>query len=248
MTRASHSAMLLLAAGLALPVVPDALVAQTLRGRVLEAGTDRPVPRAVVRLLDDVRQPVALALSDSTGFYLVTLPAPGRYALSVEAFGFAPFESDLILVADTGLHLVDLEVEPAPLEIAGLEVSAERRSEIEQGLKLVLGVSGTGVLRTPPILRDRIQWHVDRGHGLVDLVRREGPPSLTVRHTSDGVCIQLRGRGCLPAYLNGMRVPRGMADGLPLDLAEVVVVLHAGESPQYAAGAVLLYTRGWVNP
>ena len=85
--------ILLLLAALAMPALARA---QTVQGRVTEAGSDQPVPGAIVLLLDasGVRQ--GATLSDPAGQYRLTARADGTYRLRVERVGFASSTSGAV--------------------------------------------------------------------------------------------------------------------------------------------------------
>lgn len=77
---------LLLASALGVPAV---LGAQTVQGRVTEAGSGEPVAGAIVLLVDEAGTRQGMALSDPTGAYRVVAGAAGTYRLRVERVGFA---------------------------------------------------------------------------------------------------------------------------------------------------------------
>jgi len=228
-------------------IFPSSVAAQQLLGRVVEEGTDRGVPAVLVRLVDDTDDIRALSISDSTGGYVLTVPGPGDYRITTEAYGYAPFATPPLAVGAQGAYRVDVEVGRAPLPLPGLVVPARRQAELERGLRLILGVSPRS-LRYAPIPRAVIEDHIDRAHGLADLIRWSNLPSIVTRTSTDGPCFQSRGRGCLPVYLNGMPVAPDMISSLPLDMLETIVVIAPNESIAYGSGAVLLYTAAWIGP
>ena len=231
---------------LGLCVLRSPVVGQELRGRVLEAGDERRVGRALVRLIDNDEEVRAMAVSDSSGIYRLSTPGPGDYRLTVEAFGYAPFQSHLLAVGERESYLVDIELTPTPLPVSGLVVSADRFEELERGLRLEIGVNPRA-LRYPPIMRPEIDDHIERAHGLTELVRWSNTASIVTRETSDGPCFQWRNRQCMRVYLNGFEVARAMIPALPLAMIEMIVIMTPGDSIAYPGGAVLLYTPGWVG-
>lgn len=88
--------ILLVLAALALPAAASA---QTVRGRVTEAGTRQPVPGAIVLLVDAFGQRAAATLSDPEGAYRVTARAAGTYTLRVERVGYTSTSSDPLVLA-----------------------------------------------------------------------------------------------------------------------------------------------------
>lgn len=124
--RAGWSAVpLLLAVLFSLWSEAEPLTAQTIRGLVLERVTDRPIDLVGVALVEVGGDTVATATSDSRGFFSVTADDPGHYRVVVEAFGYrlesaGPFELDL-----EELRVVQINLEPAPVEVQGIDVEAE---------------------------------------------------------------------------------------------------------------------------
>lgn len=222
------------------------LVGQELRGRVLEADGERTVAGALVRLIDTAGGVEALAVSDSSGVYRLSTPGPGDYRLTVEAYGYAPFRSHLLGVGERDRYVVDVELVSTPVAIPGLRVSADRFEELEEGLRLVIGVHPRS-LRYEPILRPEIEAHIEKAHGLTELMRWSNMASVVTRGTTDGPCFQWRNHHCMPVYLNGAEFAPGMIPVLPLEMIEIIVIMTPGESAAYPGGAVLLYTPGWIG-
>lgn len=115
-----------LVVGWALGAVPSA--AQTLVGAVTEEGSGRPVPGAMVHLLDGERPSGPRFLTGVDGRYRLEVPGPGSYRLAVERIGFTATRSALVDVAE-GQTVVafDLTVVPAPVRLAGMDVEGDRR-------------------------------------------------------------------------------------------------------------------------
>lgn len=219
--------------------------AQTMRGRVLDDENERPVPTALVRLVDAAGEDRGVTAADSSGGYRLELPEPGVYRLVAERLGYEAFETPLLDVADgDGVYPVDLLMRRAPIPIAGLEVSTERA---ERQIQLLIGMSPRS-LRHRPIFRETIDSHVDRAHDLIALMRWEGRAGLTVIEgdPSDGPCFLVRAYTCLPVYLNGFQLNAELVPLVPLDMLDAIVLMMPKESVQYPAGAVLLYTAAWM--
>ncbi|HYW10355.1 MAG TPA: carboxypeptidase-like regulatory domain-containing protein [Longimicrobium sp.] len=78
--------LVLLAFALGAPALAGA---QTVHGRVTEAGSGEPVPGAIVALVDESGARQGITLSDAAGAYRVTAGAAGTYRVRVERVGFA---------------------------------------------------------------------------------------------------------------------------------------------------------------
>lgn len=219
--------------------------AQVIHGRVLDDADNRPVPTALVRLQDADGVDLDFTMADSLGRFEVQAPEPGEFRLMAERLGYEPYATPLLEARQReGSYAVELLMRRAPLPIPGLTVTAERRAELERAVQLIIGVSPKS-LRTPPIHRAEIEDHIARGHNLVDLARWSDAP-IVVRQTQDGPCLQYRARGCMPVFLNGMRVRSEAIAHLPLEMVETIVIMGPGESIAHPA-AVLLYTSGWLR-
>lgn len=232
-------------AGLLLTALPAR--AQVFEGRVLDEGDGRPVVTALVRLLDDGLEPLAVAVSDTAGRYRIELPGPGRYHLAAERIGYDPFTSHLLEVADAGrTYPVDVGLRAVPMPIPGFVVTAQRFEEVRRGIRQQIGTS-TRALRVQPLMRPEIEDHLARAHGVSDVVRWTNLPGIIVEQTTDGPCFQYRQSHCVDVYLDGMRVRPELVDVLPLDMAETIVFVMPKETIAYPGGAVLLYTAGWIR-
>lgn len=228
-------------------LLPDPLWSQGFRGRVVEEGSDRAVPAALVRLMGLGNAQVAFALADGGGEYVLEAPGPGEYRLVAEGLGYEPFSSPLLQVSDpAGVYTVDLVMRKAPLPIRGLTVSADRMEAIEREVRMDIGVSPRS-LRVAPVFRSIIEGHLAKGHQLEDLIRWSNVPGVIVKQTTEGPCFQYRNRGCLRVILNRMPLPPELVPTVPLEVAETVVIVLPNETIVHPGGAVILYTSGWIR-
>ncbi|NNM35010.1 MAG: carboxypeptidase regulatory-like domain-containing protein [Gemmatimonadetes bacterium] len=239
-----------MAVGLGLVVTPASTSAQTFEGRVLEDESEAPVATALVTLLDAEGAQQAVSIADEGGLYRVRAPEPGIYRLRAERIGFETFETPLLEagVADR-TYAVDLVVRSDPLELPGFTVETDRLSDeaADRAVQLILGLSPQS-LRFRPVGHEAIQGHVDRAHNLVDLLRWEAKAGLVITTNHQGPCIAVRARGCLPVYLNGLRLRRDFVESVPLEMIyRVVVVTSTDGSIVYPSGAVLLFTEVWLG-
>ncbi|MEZ4423540.1 MAG: TonB-dependent receptor plug domain-containing protein [Gemmatimonadota bacterium] len=101
---------------------------QILHGVVLYASDDAPVALAAVRLLDGDGVVVAAELTRPDGRFQIFVPTDGAFSVHVEhPAAFATVDGPLAL---STLHntFVTFHVQARPIELEGLEVTAERRS------------------------------------------------------------------------------------------------------------------------
>lgn len=113
------------------------LTAQTVRGRVIDAGLATPVPGALVTLLDGGGVRVRSVLTSSTGGFVIADVAPGRYTVRAEMIGRESVEAAAFDVApEADPPLVTLELSARPITLEGLDVSTAQRCEAGRDVAL----------------------------------------------------------------------------------------------------------------
>lgn len=218
--------------------------AQTIQGRILELSSQRPVPTALVRLLDDSGEIRSVSAADSVGAFRIAAPAPGTFRLEVERIGYETLMTPLLDAPNPeGVYPVELLLERSPVPIAGLEVTAEM---VDGRLQSMTGRDPRS-LRWQPFYREALVSHVERAHDLTDLMRWSNLAGIEVFEYRDGPCYLMRRYGCLPVFLNGVELIPEIFDNLPLDMLETVAVLSPTESVLYPDGGILLYTDAWIR-
>jgi hypothetical protein len=111
--------------------------AQTVRGSLVEEGTDRPIPGAFVILEDSGGQVLSSSLTGGAGTWLLRAPAAGTYSLRVDRIGYASFRSDSLVLGDDESITYPLAVAVAPIGLTELAVEgADGQCEVldEEGL------------------------------------------------------------------------------------------------------------------
>lgn len=218
--------------------------AQSVQGRVVDAQNDRALAGAVIRLLDGSGEGVATAAADANGRYRIAVAEPGTYRLRAEQLGYETLDSEPFSV-ESGADAVsvDLRMRPSPIPIRGVEVSDDR---VNRRLREFLGMS-PAQLRIRPIRAPAIRDHAMRGSNLSEMMDRLAIPNLQVLRTRDGPCYQFRSRGCLPVYLDGARLSGTSVSTVPLEMLSTVVILLPSETVAYPAGAVHLYSTGFMR-
>ncbi len=72
------------------------LHAQTIQGRVVDARTGKPLPYAQVSLLTMEDSLLKTTFADSTGYFSLTAPAPSKFRVKVQFFGYTPATVEVI--------------------------------------------------------------------------------------------------------------------------------------------------------
>jgi hypothetical protein len=223
---------------------------QTISGRVVSEGTGTPAPTALVRLLDRDENVLDAVLADSLGTFRLRLPDPGEFFIDAQHLAYDYFRSPLLSAGDPGgAFAFDLELRPVPIELEGITVTATA-SSVNRWTTSRLG-RDVASLRHPPIVGPPIERARLRNDTVSQLLRNNPPAGLVVMTTSHGTpCYMVRGRGCLPVYLDGFRMARGMAETLPMDMIASVILLDSNEAfllPGNPSRAVLVLTRASVR-
>ncbi len=166
-TRRSLAFLLLLAGFLACALPPAKASAQSLKGLVVDRSTGAPVVLARVTLLDLDSLPVVSALTNLTGYFVVSAPESGSYWVHAEAgFYWSHFDGPVSLSPED-TAAVGVTLLPRPVEVEGLVVEARSRAR-----RMIQGGyyerQGTG-----------IGWQLDReqitGRGRVSTALRAVP-------------------------------------------------------------------------
>ena len=111
--------------------------AQTVRGTLVEAGTNRPIPGAFVILEDSAGQAIATTLTGSAGTWLLRAPIAGTYRLRADRIGYASVLSDSLALRRGESTSYRLAVDVAPIGLTELAVEgADGQCELlaEEGL------------------------------------------------------------------------------------------------------------------
>ena len=246
--RPSHAVIrLALFAGLAptsLWIPAEPAEAQTIVGTVLDAELGAPVPSAIVVLWSEANEEVIAGATDESGRVALSGFGPGRYRIEIRHVGYGHYLSPLVEVRSTDkTYPLEFDLVPRPTEIEGFVISVER---VNQYVRSLVGLDPRS-LHTPPIGRDELDRHAERGHNVVDVVRWMNLPSVQIVTGREGPCFRFRGKVCLPVFLDGASFDGSFVPMLAADVLDLVVVLLPKETVVYPNGAVLLVTRGSVR-
>lgn len=222
---------------------PVNLLAQVITGRVLEWGSDRPVPAVSVTLVAADRS-LFVTEADSLGSFRVAVPGAGWYRLRLGRIGYASVTSDSLEVGPgEGLEVtVRLSVAAVPLEpllVVERRDEVRPRSELERRLESGRR-TGLGVFITREELDSTTAQTVTALLARMPFLRLGDLP------------ITISRGGCRPTlYLNGARFQLiERLDELiqPGTLEAVEIYRHESELPREFAGighcgAIVFWTR-----
>lgn len=188
----------LLVASLLIGSLPHPLLAQTLRGRLLEKGTDRPITLALVVLVDAAGDSLVRAITDDLGRFTLTSPRPGDFMVVASALGYEEGRAGVFELGEGGELSVEFRLDLDPFALPGLDVV--RRAP----------------MREPPLVRNGFFDRMTQGGGTfftpIDLERTPhtritdllaGVPYLTVvnAYPSDRLLMQDAGSMCAPVVV-----------------------------------------------
>lgn len=114
----------------------DPIDAQTIRGRVVDEGTDTAIAGALVLLISPDGEEAASTVSGGTGAYSLRVPSPGEWSLRVERIGFASSTVGPFRLATGADRTVPLSVSSAPVALPTITVEGEGgtcRLDAEEG-------------------------------------------------------------------------------------------------------------------
>jgi len=241
---------ILVAATAAVVLTGAPVRAQSIHGKLIAEGTDRPVAAASVRLVTDQGARIGEGTkSDANGVFELKAPAEGVYRLRAERSGFQTAVSPAMELRPREEVGIEFHLLPDTLLLRPVVVTAHSRQAPGKlgGFYERQASDGFGTF----ITRDRIDR--ERPFEVTDLLRTV--PGLNVLPARRGFGSAVRTtEGCTPAlYLNGLRFPM-MGETIdqivsPNDVEAVEVYAHAGEvpvefqSPRSRCGAVVVWTR-----
>lgn len=228
--------------------------AQTMRGLLLERGSDRPIGQGSITMIDARGDTVASGLSNERGLFVVSGSDGGEFRLIARALGYQAGRTGPFDVQDGGLMVVQVLLDPEPVPIAGVDVEADAVSFEEPYL------AGQGFYEREQLGMGRFLGPEDLARE-APLIHRTGEllrkmPGVFV--SPDGRMASMRsvmGGRCIPAlFIDGIRARLGPYPSLddlawPEDLAGVEVYPRPLDVPlqyQWAAegcGVIVFWTK-----
>ena len=234
--RVGVALLLLAAAG------TSSLTAQTLQGRLLERGSDRPVELGLLILYTSTGDSITSSLSNQEGFFSLSSPDPGEFMLLGSALGYEETRVGVFELGEGGELSVDFRLPPAPIRLGGITVEAS-----------------SDLLREPALIANGFVRRAQRGQGYFitpGQIRRGGTsntqqllqtvPRVIVNAGSAGpraTPVQMLGTMgyCTPRiYVDGM--PAYLAPGLAIDNVAPINDLEAVEVYRTANEAPIEYS------
>ena len=110
--------------------------AQTIRGRVLDAGSGEAIPAASLVALGENRRPVSRARTDADGAFVLQLRAPGTYSIQGARTGYGTAVSQTVTLAAGETLEVELRLSVQPLAVEPLTVTARREPPRVRALEM----------------------------------------------------------------------------------------------------------------
>jgi hypothetical protein len=250
--------MRLLPTLLVLALLPAAVSAQRVIGRVLESGTNKPVANVGLRLENDGRI-VSEVISDSLGRFTLRANGSGVYSLSTNHIGYAPARANVDLGVTDQIELA-IHLTVSATEIAPIVIVARSRAP-DPALERVgfydRKAEGFGVFKTPEEIEKRKPYATTdlfqsvngvrlvyaglRGKDI--LMTRGEDPNCSPRVIMDGVIVRHGGRYS--------RADDPVLDQMiqPGDINAIEIYRSTSETPkQYQAldvvcGVVVIWTK-----
>lgn len=230
--------------------------AQSVIGRVIDTSSGAAIPTAEVALLEAGGRPVALGVTNSTGWFHLRLAEAGVYQLAASGPGYEELIADSIQV-DAGAELeLELRLGPRPYEVEGIEVvtrrmvpgpirdyywRAEQHKKTGRGIVLdrvalheFRGLSSSQVLRRQPFVRES---------------RRGGPAAILLKNLRPNFfggsswCEPAYYLDGLPADAGILSIPVSDLEGIEVYRGNQIFFLLPPGGGRAGCGAILAWTR-----
>ncbi len=247
--RAAGPALLV---ALALGVFAPAASGQTIRGTLLQEGSDAPINLGLVVMLTQAGDSVGAALTNERGEFSLTSPEPGSFLLHAAAFGHHQRTAGIFELGENAEMTVEFRLAIQVFELEGLEIIADQITEpqlVRNGFYSRLQ-RGLGHFITPEDLENTMALQTQ------DLFYRMGRVRVVYGGiTGDRVVMRGPNGTCSPrVYVDGHRMSlsgTSLNHIVPLHaLAAVEVYRGAAEIPiEYSGigldlcGAIVFWTK-----
>lgn len=199
---------------------PSGAGAQAVMGRILDAATGEAVPTVELALLGEDGELVALAVSDSIGWFRVRLASPGVYRLEAAGPGYAPLVVDAVEVAGREEVAIEVRLGPRPFEVDAIEVVA-RRAMVPGPLRDFYWRAEQHEKTGRGIVVDRAE--LERFHG--QTARRVLAQQVFIKESSRGGPVRILVKKRLVRFGGDTHCePDYYVDGLPVDALGVLAI------------------------
>jgi hypothetical protein len=107
--------------------LPSVAWAQVIRGRIVDALGQAPIPGALVELQDSIGRALQRTLASPSGAFRFVPPARGSYRIRVAAIGYSIHPVQLITLRDADAILPDLRLEAAATILPDVVAAGKRQ-------------------------------------------------------------------------------------------------------------------------
>ncbi len=114
----------------AISLCPATVVAQTIRGTVIEEGTAVPVNAAIVMLLDSGSRRIRAAFTDDAGMFTLKAPVPGVYRVLIERIGMRSLLSPAVSLRTGDVREEEFAVAAAPATLNAVRVTGRPSCDV----------------------------------------------------------------------------------------------------------------------
>ena len=118
-----------IAAALIFLSLPLPAGAQTVRGVLVERGTDVAIPGAFVVLEDSAGTAVSTTLTTAAGTWLLNVPSAGTYRLRADRIGYASSFSEMLELAPDRTLSYRLEADVSPIGLSEVEAAEKEPAD-----------------------------------------------------------------------------------------------------------------------
>lgn len=201
--------------------------AQTIRGTLLEVGTDQPIQAGLVVMLTEEGDSVTSAVTDEDGHFSLTSPEPGSFRLLAAALGYRRTPAGIFDLGEGGEMSVEFRIAPRPLPLdeilASVDEPAVDHELVRNGFVSRYQRSAFGHFITPHDLETSPATRTeDLFFGIPGVWVRPSPGN---RDVLGDIVTMTRWRTlgsagpCVPTvFVDGMRVRYDPTDGLDLSM------------------------------
>ena len=232
---------------------------QVIRIAVADSGSGRPVPGALVSLLDSAAELLMLMRSNAVGAAVLHAPGAGRFAVRVQSIGREVLVSDWLSLADIDTLEVTFRMKRAAVVLSPVLIAAQRDSITPL---LPPGINPKAIAGRI-IVTAEVAAHSMGARDYVDVLGAVGVTGLTVSTWRDEMGVERRciastrsvsRRACVRVFVNNMRAEPASAVDLAtpenLDFAvwlrpEDAGVLYGTARPNEDSSVLLLFTKDW---